>query len=85
MIHLFAKINEAIGILFWGDVSFKLNTKLKLKFLAENKIRKLDKLVYLIGAGNEPDENGNSFLHYTQLEKLLFHVFLFYTFKIFIF
>uniref|UniRef100_A0AC35FA18 Peptidase M3A/M3B catalytic domain-containing protein n=1 Tax=Panagrolaimus sp. PS1159 TaxID=55785 RepID=A0AC35FA18_9BILA len=38
-----------------------------------NSIRNLDKIVYLIGGANEPDSNGKSFLHYTQLQQLLFH------------
>lgn len=38
-----------------------------------NSIRNLDKIVYLIGSANEPDSNNQSYLHYSQLQQLLFH------------
>jgi len=38
-----------------------------------NKVRNLDKLVYLIGSAEEPDSNGQSLLHYEQLKQLLFY------------
>uniref|UniRef100_A0AC35UGN9 Peptidase_M3 domain-containing protein n=1 Tax=Rhabditophanes sp. KR3021 TaxID=114890 RepID=A0AC35UGN9_9BILA len=37
-----------------------------------NKEKNLDALVYMIGSANEPDAAGNSYLHYTQLQQLLF-------------
>lgn len=40
----------------------------------ERKEKNLDKIVYLITSGNEPDAQGNSYLHYTQLEQLLFNI-----------
>uniref|UniRef100_A0A915DC77 Peptidase M3A/M3B catalytic domain-containing protein n=1 Tax=Ditylenchus dipsaci TaxID=166011 RepID=A0A915DC77_9BILA len=38
----------------------------------ENKPRNLDKIVYCLGKANEPDESGNSMLHHTQLQAMLF-------------
>uniref|UniRef100_A0AC34PXD0 Peptidase M3A/M3B catalytic domain-containing protein n=1 Tax=Panagrolaimus sp. JU765 TaxID=591449 RepID=A0AC34PXD0_9BILA len=38
-----------------------------------NAVRKLDKIVYMIGSANEPaNNNSQSYLHYTQLQQLLF-------------
>uniref|UniRef100_A0A0N4ZG04 Peptidase_M3 domain-containing protein n=1 Tax=Parastrongyloides trichosuri TaxID=131310 RepID=A0A0N4ZG04_PARTI len=51
----------------------KRGTWLTILGRPENKERNLDKIVYITGHANEPDAEGNSYLHYTQLEDLLFH------------
>uniref|UniRef100_A0A1I7YLK3 Peptidase_M3 domain-containing protein n=1 Tax=Steinernema glaseri TaxID=37863 RepID=A0A1I7YLK3_9BILA len=39
----------------------------------QSEQRGLDKIVYMIGLGNEPNSAGESFLHHSQLSQLLFH------------
>ncbi|KAI1732957.1 peptidase family m3 domain-containing protein [Ditylenchus destructor] len=39
-----------------------------------NEARKWDKLVYLIGSANNPEQHEDSLLHHTQLETMLFYL-----------
>lgn len=64
----------ARGIHFLEDVTLSLIIFKRIKYLAANVDRGLDKIVYMIGSANEPDNSGVSLLHYTQLQSLLFNV-----------
>uniref|UniRef100_A0A0K0FXI9 Neurolysin, mitochondrial (inferred by orthology to a human protein) n=1 Tax=Strongyloides venezuelensis TaxID=75913 RepID=A0A0K0FXI9_STRVS len=39
-----------------------------------NEEKNLDKIVFMVCRANEPDAENNSYLHYTQLKKLLFNI-----------
>uniref|UniRef100_A0A915DS45 Peptidase M3A/M3B catalytic domain-containing protein n=1 Tax=Ditylenchus dipsaci TaxID=166011 RepID=A0A915DS45_9BILA len=70
-----SKRNGAWQVILGGVSFFTLllvDHLAQLFILAENKPRNLDKIVYCLGKANEPDESGNSMLHHTQLQAMLF-------------